>query len=258
MAKTPALLLRDFPIGVRFGLTLLCLVILGGSAVSGLYMVEHHDNRDEREGFNLDDIRAHYHGIKTEAPLLSALERGHPDDLPDAQRQALIGWLESDKVAENYDNFDLGENMPEEIIAMSCVSCHDSGASGPDAYPELSLRYLDEVMTVAQSREVNPVNEKVLLASLHAHSLAIGSVCIIAVLLVSLTRAPRGLVGLLATLTGVGLLADLGAWIPARSSEVLIYAIVGGGFLFQAGVVLSLVTVIIDLWLPRSRAGSES
>lgn len=253
MATTPALLLREFPFGVRLGLTLLCLVVVGGSAVSGLYLKTHHDNRDERKGFNLDDIRAHYHGIKTEAPLLAALERGHPDDLPPGQRQALIGWLEGDNLKQNYDNFDLGENMPEEIIGTSCVSCHDAGASGPDAYPQIPLRYFDDVMAVAQSREVNPVDEKVLLASLHAHSLALGSLCIVAVLLLALTRAPRFIVGCLAILTGAGLLADVGSWIPARYSESFVYAIVGGGFAFQAGVVLSLLIVIADLWLPRRR-----
>ncbi|MCC7389618.1 MAG: hypothetical protein IT431_12715 [Phycisphaerales bacterium] len=256
MAKTPALLLRDFPLGVRFGLTLLCLVILGGAGVSGLYLKTHHDNRDERQGFNLDDIRAHYHGIKTKAPMLGALERGHPEDLPDAQRAALVAWLGSENLKQNYDNFDLGENMPEEIISTSCVSCHDSGASGPDAYPQIPLRYFDDVMTVSQSREVNPVDEKVLLASLHAHSLALGSLCIVAVLLVALTRAPRLIVGLLATLTGAGLLADLGAWIPARTNEAFIYAIVLGGFAFNAGVVLSLLIVIADLWLPRRSPAS--
>ena len=255
--QIPSLRLRDFGFGVRLGLTLLCLVILGGSAVSGWYMKEHHDNRDERKGFNLDDIRAHYHGIKTEAPMLAALERGHPEDLPEAQRGALISWLKSDSVAADYDNFDLGENMPEEIIAISCVDCHDSGASGPDAYPELSLRYRDDVMAVAQGREVNPVNEKVLLASLHAHSLALGSVCIISVLLLALSRAPRFIAGLLATMTGAGLLLDVGSWIPARANEAFIYAIVVGGFLFQAGVVLSLIIVIADLWLPRGRAAAK-
>ena len=250
---TPTLKLCDFCLGVRLGLTLLCLVILGGSAVSGLYLLTHHDNRDERKGFTLDDIRAHYHGIKTKAPLLAALERGHAEDLAEPQRDALIGWLESDRVKENYDNFDLGENMPEEIIATSCLSCHDSGATGPDAYPQLSLRYFDDVMAVAQSREVNPVDEKVLLASLHAHSLALGTLCILTVLLLALSRAPRPIVGLLATLTGVGLLADVASWIPARSNEAFIYAIVGGGLLFQAGVVLSLLVVIADLWLPRGR-----
>ena len=250
---TPPPKLRDFGFGVRLGLTLLCLVILGGSAVSGWYLRTHHDNRDERAGFNLDDIRAHYHGIKTQAPLLGALQRGHPEDLADAPRQALIGWLEGDRVRENYDNFDLGENMPEEIIASSCVSCHDSGATGPDAYPQLSLRYHDDVMANAVSREVNPVDEKVLLASLHAHSLALGTLCLVAVLLLALSRAPRPLAGLIATLIGVGLLADLGSWIPARDNEAFVYAIVGGGFIFYSGLTLSLLIVMADLWLPRSR-----
>ncbi|VAX42825.1 hypothetical protein MNBD_PLANCTO03-2328 [hydrothermal vent metagenome] len=248
---TNALKLRDFGFGVRLGLTLLAFVILGGSAVSGLYLRAHHDNRDEREGFTLDDIRAHYHGIQSKSPMLGALERSHPEDLDTDQRQVLIDWLTSDRVREDYDNFDLGENMPEEIIAVSCVSCHDSGATGAEAYPELSLRYFDDVMANAVSREIKPVSLEVLTASLHAHSLALGTMCLVMVLLVALTRAPRSVVGVLAVMIGAGLLADLGSWIPARQNAAFIYGIVGGGLLFQIGVVLSLVIVVLDLWLPR-------
>ena len=183
---THTLRLRDFGFGVRLGLTLLAVVIVGGSTVSGLYLRSHHDNRDEREGFTLDDIRAHYHGIQSKSPMLGALERGHPEDLDTAQRQVLIDWLTSDRVREDYDNFDLGENMPEEIIAVGCVSCHDSGATGAEAYPELSLRYFDDVMANALSREINPVSLEVLTASLHAHSLALGTMCLVMVLLVAL------------------------------------------------------------------------
>lgn len=248
---TNTLKLRDFGFGVRLGLTLLAFVILGGSVASGWYMRSHHDNRDERAGFTLDDIRAHYHGIRSKSPLLGALERDHPEDMDAGQRQVLIDWLTGDRVREDYDNFDLGENMPEEIIAVSCVSCHDSGATGPEAYPELSLRYFDDVMANSVSREINPVGVQVLAASLHAHSLALGTMCIVMVLLVALTRAPRLVVGVLAVMIGAGLLVDLGSWIPARQNAVFIYGIVGGGLVFQAGVVLSLAVVVVDLWLPR-------
>lgn len=250
---TSALKLRDFGVGVRLGLTLLALVILGGSAVSGLYLRSHHTGRDEQRAFTLDDIRAHYHGIRSEAPLLQALRRGHPEGLPDAQRQALLDWLTSDRVREDYDNFDLGENMPEEIIATGCVSCHDAGATGPEAYPQLPLRYFDSVMANAVSREIHPVSPEILMASLHAHSLSLASLCIITVLLLALTRAPRAIIGILSLLIGAGLLIDLASWIPARGNELFVYGIVGGGFMFQAGVALALLVVIIDLWAPRSR-----
>lgn len=255
---TNTLRLRDFGFGVRLGLTLLALVILGGSAVSGMYLKSHHSNRDERGMFSLDDIRAHYHGIRSEAPLLTALERGHPEALPAAQRQSLIDWLRSDRVREDYDNFDLGENMPEEIIATGCVGCHDTGATGPDAYPALPLRYFDDVMANAVSREINPVSPEVLMASLHAHSLSLAALCAITVLMLALTRAPRWLAGLLSVLIGAGLLIDLASWIPARDNGAFIYGIVGGGLMFQAGVALGLVVVIIDLWAPRSTRGAST
>lgn len=250
----PALLLRDFGAGVRLGLTLLCLVILGGSAVSGMYLRDHHSGRDERAGFSVDDIRAHYHGIRSKSPMIVALEENnHPENLDPAARTALINWLNGDRLTQDYDNFDLGDMAPAEILAANCVSCHDANATGPDAYPKLPLRYFDEVKAASVSRDIQPVSDKVLMASMHAHSLGIGSVCILAVLLLALTRAPSAFKGLCAILIGAGLLIDLAAWFPVRDNVVFVWAIMGGGFAFQAGTVLALCTVILDLWLPRRK-----
>ncbi|MCL4220589.1 MAG: hypothetical protein KJZ65_04390 [Phycisphaerales bacterium] len=250
--KQPALLLRDFGVGVRIGLTLLCLVILGGSAVSGMYLRDHHSGRDERAGFSVDDIRAHYHGIRSKSPMVVALdENKHPKDLDPKLRAALLDWLNGDRLTQDYDNFDLGDMAPAEILADNCISCHDANATGPDAYPQLPLRYFDQVKAASVSRDIQPVSEKVLMASLHAHALGIGSVCIIAVLLLALTRAPSAFKGLFAVLIGAGLLIDLAAWIPVRDNVTLVWAIMGGGLAFQAGTVLALCTVILDLWLPR-------
>lgn len=253
----PVLLLRDFGIGVRLGITLLCLVIIGGSAVSGYFLREHYANRDERPGFTIDDVRAHYHGIRSKAPMVVALdENNHPENLDPKLRQALLAWLNGDRLTQDYDNFDLGDMAPAEIIAANCVSCHDANATGPDAYPQLPLRYFDDVRAASISRDINPVAEEVQLASLHAHSLGLASVCMIAVLLLALTRSPSAWKGLLAILVGGGLLLDLAAWIPARDNVALVWAIMGGGFAFQAGTVLALCTVILDLWLPRRRQAS--
>ncbi|GAB4386403.1 MAG: hypothetical protein Kow0022_15290 [Phycisphaerales bacterium] len=255
----PVLLLRDFGFGVRLGITLLCLVILGGSAVSGYFLREHYAKRDERPEFSLDDIRAHYHGIRSRAPMLIALEEtNHPAELnvelDPRLRKALLDWLHGDRLAQDYDNFDLGDLAPAEILASNCVSCHDANAKGEHAYPQLPLRYFDDVRAASISREINPVAEEVQLASLHAHALGLASVCMISVLLLALTRAPSAVKGIVAVLVGGGLLVDLGAWIPARDHAGLVYAIVGGGLAFQLGTVLALCIVILDLWLPRRRS----
>lgn len=247
--------IRDFGIGVRFALTLLALTVLGGSAASGWYLKTHHDGRDERPGFTVDDIKAHYHGIQSVAPMLAALERGHPADLAQQQRDALIAWLKSDSLRQDYDNFDLGDMAPETIIAENCLSCHASDAKGDGAYPALSLRYFDEVMTVSVSRVINPVDIKVLAASLHAHSLGLAALTLITVFLLALTRLPRPLTGLIAVVTALGLFVDLGAWLITRHWEPGVYLILGGGLAYQVGMVIGLLVVIADLWLPRSRQG---
>ncbi len=249
--STQQMRIRDFGFGMRLALTLLALTVLAGSGVSGYFMKIHHDGRDEVDGFTIDDIRAHYHGIQSRAPMLQALEDNHPADLEEASRTALIEWLKSDTLKDDYDNFDLGDMAPETIIADNCISCHSSDATGDDAYPSLSLRYFDEVMDVSVSRKVNPMNEKVMYQSLHAHSLGLASLTIVTVLLLAWTRLPRPLIGLIAFVTALGLLMDLGMWVGARYWEPGVYLIVAGGFMYQVGVVLSLLAVIADLWLPK-------
>lgn len=256
--ERPTLRIRDFGAGVRLALTLLALTVLGGSAASGWYLREHHTNRDEQPGFTLDDIRAHYHGIRSTAPMLAALERNHPEGLDPAMRQALIDWLEGDSLRDDYDNFDLGDMAPEAIIADNCLDCHSSDATAAGADPDLSLRYFDEVMTLSVSREINPVDIKILAASLHAHSLGLAALALITVLLLALTRLPRPLTGLIAVVTAAGLFIDLAAWFPTRSWEPGVYLIVGGGFAFQAGTVLALLVVIADLWLPRTKRPADA
>lgn len=243
--------IRDFGCGVRLALTLLALTVLAGSGVSGYFMKIHHDGRDEVDGFTIDDIRAHYHGIQSRAPMLKALNNHHPADLNDTSRHALIDWLGSNTLKEDYDNFDLGDMAPETIIAENCVSCHSSDASGEDAYPKMSLRYFDEVMSVSVSRKINPMNEKVMYQSLHAHSLGLASLTIVTVLLLAWTRVPRPIAGFIAFITALGLLIDLGMWVGTRYWEPGVYLIVGGGLMYQVGVVLSLLIVIADLWLPK-------
>jgi len=249
--STSTLKLRDFGAGVRLALTILAITVLGGSAASGWYLRMHHDNRDERPGFTLDDIRAHYHGIQSKAPMLLALERGHPEGLDPAASKALTDWLTGSRIREDYDNFDLGDFAPETIIAENCIDCHSADASGSGTDPALSLRYFDDVMKVSVSREINPVDIKLLAASLHAHTLGLAALTLITVFLLALTRLPRPITGLIATATALGLFVDLAAWLVTRNWEPGVYLIVGGGILYQAGMILSLLIVIVDLWLPK-------
>src|SRR5690606_34840907 len=157
------------------GIGCLVLTLLGGAAVSGWYLRMHHDRRDDRHGFTLDDVRAHYHGIESKAAILVALEANHPDDLPAAERDILLAWLRSGRLSEDYDNLELGASAPGEVIAARCVSCHSRRATGDDAWPALPLEFFDDVRAVAFSRDVRPVDIQILAASTHTHALSLAT-----------------------------------------------------------------------------------
>ena len=115
MAQTSTL--RQLGFTARLGLTLIVLTLLGGLTVSGIYMAMHHENRDEQPGLTMTDIRGHYAGVNVPSPLLSAIERGHPEDQSPSTRKVLIDWLKGDRISEDYDSLDLGDLAPAEIIA---------------------------------------------------------------------------------------------------------------------------------------------
>lgn len=236
----------------KIGVLGLVIAMVGGAAVSGMFMALHHGGRDERPGLTIDDIRAHYHGITAPAPLLAALRDGHPEPLDARRRDLLIKWLEGDsaKLGEAYDNLDLGEDAPSEIIAANCLACHARGATGPDAYPALPLDYWDDVRAVAISRDVKPVDGKILAASTHTHALAMASMGIVMALLAVLTRWPRAMVGLVLAAMGLGLVADVGGWWLTTLDVAFVWSIVVGGAAFNGGIGLLGVMVLADLVLP--------
>ena len=245
----------------RLGLTCMLLVMIGGFAASAGHMRHHHENRDERPGFTIDDVRGAYHGINAVAPMLRQLRSPHPNDvlpdepnlLPDEDRQILIDWLTGDRISEDYDNLDLGDSAPAELIAINCMQCHSRNAT-EEYSKHIPFDYWDDVKAVAFSRDVSPTSEVVLLASTHTHALALAVVTILLAALMVRTHWPRSLSGVLIFLCGAGLLIDLtGQWF-ARDREIWIYGILIGGAVFGITSVLMSLAVIIDMWIPRRKA----
>ena len=244
--------LRDLGIGARLGMSMLILVILGGLAASVSHLVFHHENRDEQPGLSVTDIEGAYHGTRTSAPLRTALERGHPEELGDTERDLLLEWLNSDRISDDYDNLDLGDFAPAEIIAVECLQCHGRSSADPIA-KEYPLDYWTDIQGIAFSREVNPVDIKILAASTHTHAISLGVLSIVVSFLLLGTRLPRVIVGGLICLTAAALLADLGAWWLARSSSGLIWVIVVAGGLYNGGTAFMLLLTLADMWFPKKK-----
>ncbi len=71
--------------------------------------------------------------------------------------------------------------------------------------------------------------------------------------LLLLTGWPRKLANPLILVTALGLACDLSGWWLARVYESIVPMIVVGGFVFAAGIGLSLLLVVGDLWRPVKR-----
>ncbi|MCW5766644.1 MAG: hypothetical protein KIT68_11795 [Phycisphaeraceae bacterium] len=245
--------LRSLGLVPRLGVACLMVVIIGGVAASMRHLWNHYQNRDETPGLTLDDIRSAYRGLTTTSSLLASLQSGHPETLKPESRAALVAWITGPRLAEDYDNLDLGEKAPAEIIAANCVSCHSrkADAQKAGAARAIPLDYWDDIRPRAVSRKINPVDPKILVASTHAHALSMATVGLVVCGLLLMTAWPRPLIGLLIGLVGVGLLGDIGSWWLAAYGEAFVYVIVGAGAAYNGSLVLGAVLVFVDVLLPR-------
>jgi len=237
----------------RLGLTLLCVVLAGGFAAAGSHLYTKTSGRDQQPGMSIDDIKGTYHGIRSRAPLLLAMERNHPESLAKDDRERLVKWLTGTRVTEDYDNPDLADKAPAEIIAKNCVSCHSRNAKDAAA-KTIPLEFLDDVRALAVSRDVNPNAVADVAASTHAHAISLATMSLVLGLMLGMTRWRGGFAGFVFAAHSLGLLCDIGGWWATRADERFAAMIAGGGAAYFATAAILLLMVVSDLWLPRRDA----
>lgn len=256
---TPTHILRSLGLFARLGVAGIVLTAIGGAAASGAYLYMHHESRDEQPGMTLDDIRAHYHGIVAPASLVTSLEEAHPETLPDRERQLLLDWLAGDpaRLSQDFDNLDLGDDAPAEIMAVYCLDCHARTSSGPDTASSIPLEYWDDVEKLAISKDIRPVPLEILAASTHTHALGMAAIGGLIVALSLCTSWPRRLIGVVVAGTGVGLFADIGGWWLTRANPDFALLVATGGFLYSGGMTLLALLILADLCMPKPKIESE-
>ncbi len=254
MPGWPVWRLGGLPVLARLGLSGIVASLLLGVWASLEHLRHHHQGRDGRIGVSLDDLTGAYHGLDRPARLLVALERDHPADLPAPERAILLAWLAGGKVSEQYDDLELGDASPAEVIGRRCLDCHARAASqGGGIGRELPLEYWDDVEKLAFARSLEPTPREILITSLHTHALSLALVSLATLALLGATRWSAGLKGLLAAGSGLGLLLDLVSQLAARGSPALVWGVAAGGALWSFATVLACLAVLAEMWLPPTR-----
>jgi hypothetical protein len=246
----PPLRLRALPLALRAGLSGVVFALALGLWASLEHLRAHQEKRDEVAGLSLDDLVASYHGIHAPARLAEAVRAGHPEGLPAADREALLAWLGSARVAEDFDNADLGARAPAEILAARCTSCH-ARTSG-DKGSALPLEYWDDVQKLAFARELPATPLEIVTTSAHAHASSMALLTLAVMALAFCTRWPAWLRAGGALVGGLALAADLAGWFLARESAAFVYLIAAAGALWSAWMALALSSILLELWLPES------
>jgi len=244
--------LRDLTLPGRLGVTCLLLVIAGGLWASMEHLEDHHENRDSKPGVSLNDLKGAYHGVWLPPALESALNRNHPESLPEADKTNLLKWLKSKSPNELYDEPVLGAEAPAEILARNCVSCHGRKSTDPSKIGEtMPLEFWDDVKKVVFPTVIDPVPTKILVASAHAHLLAMATLVIAVLALLFASRWSAAIKGWVTFVMCVGLLGDFSAQWLARGSVEYVYVLIASGGLYVASSGLALFLVALEFWMPR-------
>lgn len=248
--------LNRLSVAARLGFSVLIITLLAGYFVAGVHLLWHYENRDGVQGISQDDITAAYHGISQEPVLRAALDRGHPADLPPAERDALIAWLSSSTMSRDYENFELGDNAPVEIIDRSCLSCHArSSTEGDGIGQRVPLEFFDDITRVAIAREVFPNSRQIVAASIHAHAPSMSVIMMVLAIMAFCTPAPRRLTGMVLFIGAIGLAMDFaGQWL-ARDIAQMSWAVTIGGAASAAATTILALLSFIGLWLPGRTRG---
>jgi len=258
-APRATLRLRALPRSGRLGLTGAVLVLLLGLWASNEHLRLHHQNRDQRPGVSLMDIVGAYHGVSAPSALRSSLERGHPPELAEGTRSALLRWLASDPnaISRDYDNLDLGDFAPSELIAGNCLHCHGQAEAATTGGGVLLANW-DSVKRLAFPVQIEPVPYQILVASTHAHAMTLAGLAVVTALLLWCSRWRPALSGVLLLMIGGGLILDVGGWWATRWNASFVYSIVAGGALYNVGTILAILLTLAELWLPPSRSCGDS
>ncbi|MEZ5977899.1 MAG: hypothetical protein R3F34_06755 [Planctomycetota bacterium] len=248
--------LGGLPILARLGATGFVLVALLGLWASMKQIEQHHGKNDGEPGVSLTDVVGAYHGAKIPAPMRSAVEgtlAGHGGvTLEQDERAAMLAWLDDGRAAEMFDDIDLDDMAPVEILARRCGECHSSSGGAPpfDTFADVKATLSD--------KELVPTPPELQLTSLHSHAPGMVAFGLVLALAALVSRFGRFLRSLPLALAGIGIALDLGAWLPARDSASLVYAIVAGGALFAAGCALACALVLLEVWLPCRHGASAT
>jgi mono/diheme cytochrome c family protein len=251
-----SLCLNGLPILAKLGLSASLAVLGLGLWAAVQHIEDHHAKNDgDKSSLSLTDIEGAYHGISVPSPLRAVLQgraAEHPSlsAVPADALTALNAWLAGERILETYDDIDLGDRAPAELIATHCGACHAGDAVDP-AVGQISLAYWEDLAPLISDKEIRPTPYEILITSLHTHAPAMALMALVVGILALLSRFPRFLASLPLALSGLGLLIDVSGWLIARWTPGYAPVLMAGGATFFLGQTLGSLLIFAEMWLPR-------
>ncbi len=271
--------LAALPVPAKVTLTAFVALVSAGYlvAVGNIYL--HHGGADGKPGMSIDDIRAVYRGLDRPAagaaapsPMLRMVRpdgamRKHLDKGGEADARSLIAWLEAGASRDGFAKAGAsapGDPSPLDVIARSCVRCHNEGgkkrdvpyakdAASPPAFELVSAFAAPPAAGVVR---VGPKSIADLVQVTHVHIISIPLFALAMGALFLLARpGPRAL-AILLPLPMLAAVADVSSWWLARAFDPFVYVIGAAGAVFGTSLALQAAWVLAALWLGRREPGT--
>jgi hypothetical protein len=282
----PSFELGSLPLGAKVTLTAF-LALLGGGylvALGNIYM--HHAEADLEPGLTPADVVRVYHGLEKEmtvemvvpkSAMLKQVEPGgamrkYLEKGGEESVRVLMAWLEDGAERDSFEKEELvepGDPSPQDVIAETCVRCHNatSGEKSDTPYAEtrddlptfelvsqVALPPVPDLESGKKTVYLPPMGLDALVQVTHVHIISIPMFALAVAALFLLTNQSARVKALLTPIPMLAVCLDIGSWWLARPLEPFAYLVAAAGAIFGTALALQLVCVLGSLWLGGSKA----
>ena len=114
----------------------------------------------------------------------------------------------------------------------------------------MPLDYFDDVRKLAVSREIKPMEKRILVMSTHTHALAMVPLTALVGGLMLCVTTPRVLRNGLPLLASLALAGDIAGWWIARQAEGGVWLVLIAGGAYSAAMAAMIALVVVDVLRP--------
>jgi len=183
-------------------------------------------------------VTVKYYGDRANTRLESALRGSMAARLPEAERDAIVGWLRAGATQDGFEGV-------QPLLDRYCAACH----SPKSGLPVPPLTSFDEVKKLAVVDTGPSLGELARVS--HVHLFGISLIFLLTGGIFALSRISWKWRAPLLALPYATIWADIGAWWITKVEPVFAWVVIGGGALMGVALAVQIAVPLWEMWLAR-------